>query len=199
MPRRAVFSTVFLSLCLVLGTASLGQGNPPGTPSGPRAETPFPAFGAGSVHLRLYTDYFCPPCRRLEPRVEPILQDLVRKNAATVIFVDMPFSQASILYAQYFLYAWQGRNFPHALRVRTALFKAAEAGTALDKEQLEALLAAQGIASRPCDPAPVFRRYNDLVTEDQIRATPTCVIRRGSQREAATGEQEIRKALERWK
>ena len=27
----------------------------------------FPSFGSGTTQVRLYTDYFCPPCAEIEP------------------------------------------------------------------------------------------------------------------------------------
>ena len=44
---------------------------------------PFPTYGSGAIQVRIYTDYFCPPCRGMEPAVEPLLRNLIKKNAIT--------------------------------------------------------------------------------------------------------------------
>ena len=45
------------------------------------AEPAVLSFGEGPVRVRLYTDYFCGPCRAMEPELEPLLVELVKKNA----------------------------------------------------------------------------------------------------------------------
>ncbi|MCX5908453.1 MAG: thioredoxin domain-containing protein, partial [Deltaproteobacteria bacterium] len=65
-------------------------------------ETPFPSYGSGSVEVRLYTDYFCPPCREMESAVEPLLKELLKKNAIRLTLVDVPFSPLTPLFARNF-------------------------------------------------------------------------------------------------
>ncbi len=82
-------------------------------------ETAIPTFGQGRVNVRLYTNYFCPPCRAMEPDVEPLLADLIEKNRINVMFIDTPFYQYSSLYAKYHLYAMNDKSeFEHALATR---------------------------------------------------------------------------------
>lgn len=56
--KSALFITIITVLILTAGSAR-GQ------------DTPFPTYGSGAVQVRLYTDYFCPPCRKMEPEAEP--------------------------------------------------------------------------------------------------------------------------------
>ena len=56
---------------------------------------PFPTYGSGAIQVRIYTDYFCPPCRGMEPAVEPLLRNLIKKNAITLTMVDMPIYRQS--------------------------------------------------------------------------------------------------------
>ncbi len=74
-------------------------------PDCPAGETVVPAFGEGKINVRLYTDYFCPPCKDMEPDIEPVLAELVREKIIRLTFVDTPFYRSSSLYARYFLYA----------------------------------------------------------------------------------------------
>ncbi|HEX7627777.1 MAG TPA: hypothetical protein VF354_02510, partial [Candidatus Methanoperedens sp.] len=59
-----------------------------GSGSAQELNMPFPSYGTGPVEVRLYTDYFCPPCRAMEPDVEPLLRDLLKKNAIHLTLVD---------------------------------------------------------------------------------------------------------------
>ena len=53
-------------------------------------EEVLPTFGQGEIQVILYTDYFCPPCRSMEPDVEPILKDLMKTGKINLTFVDTP-------------------------------------------------------------------------------------------------------------
>jgi len=73
-------------------------------------EAPFPQYGTGPVQVFIYTDYFCPPCRAMEPLAEPVLQDLLKRNRITLTFIDVPFHRLTPLYAKYFLSAYSARK-----------------------------------------------------------------------------------------
>lgn len=157
---------------------------------------PFPTYGAGVIQVRLYTDYFCPPCLAMETPVEPVLRDLLKRKVITLTLVDVPFHSHSSVYAQYFLYALKGKNdLEHALKVRNALFEAADSTHVTTKEQLEEIFKSKKITYAVFDPSPAFNRYNILIKEDNIRSTPTCVIIKGGKKETFVGGQDILKAL----
>ncbi|HEX2958392.1 MAG TPA: thioredoxin domain-containing protein [Chitinispirillaceae bacterium] len=154
------------------------------------------AYGSGKIEVRLYTDYFCPPCRRMEPAVEPILRDLIRRQVIRLTLVDTPFSRHSPLYARYFLYALKEKNdLGHALKVRHILFEAAGSRNVTTKEQLEKILKRKGIPYQPYEVKPAFGHFNALIKEDRIDETPTCVIVKGGKKEAFTGQTGIVNAL----
>ena len=168
----------------------------PGSGSGAEQNPPFPAFGSGPVEVRLYTDYFCPPCRAMEPDVEPILKDLLKKNAIRMTLVDVPFSQLSAVFARNFLYAFKANNdLEQALKVRNVLQNAATDKEIKTQERIEALFKEKGVAFSVWDPKPAFDRYNALLTEDKINATPTIVIIRNGQRKSFVGGPDIISAL----
>ena len=90
-------------------------------------ETPLPSFGIGTIKVRLYTDYFCPPCRDMEPNLEPILLDLVKDGTIHLTFIDVPTSRNTTLYASYFIYSLgEKRDIDSAIQARRTLFEAAE-------------------------------------------------------------------------
>ena len=159
-------------------------------------ENPLSSFGSGAIKVRLYTDYFCPPCRGIEPELEPILLELVKDGTIQLTFIDVPTSQYTFLYAQYFLYALgEKKDIDSAIHARRTLFEAAEKKVA-DKNQLVNLLVEKGIGLKPIDLAPVHTLWNSYLQEDQIRSTPSCVIVHGDQKTTHLGGLEVIKALE---
>ena len=158
---------------------------------------PFPAYGSGAIQVRLSSDYFCPPCRSLEPSVEPLLKELLKKKKIVLTFVDVPFHTGSSLYAKYFLYALvKKNNVDYAMRVRNILFEAASSQKDLiATEQVEELFRRQGIAYGAVEPLAVFASFNALIKEDEIQSTPTCVIIRQGRKEKFVGKPDILNAL----
>lgn len=162
-------------------------------------EINFPQFGHGQVKVRLYTDYFCPPCRDMEPGIEPILIDLVKDGAIQLVFVDVPTSRHTALYATYFLFSLgANKDIDSAIRARRVLFEAAEKKVA-EGAQLIALFKEKSIEFKALDPYPVFNLWNQYMQEDQIRSTPTCVIIDGQKKETYRGNLDVPKALEKLK
>lgn len=158
-----------------------------------------PEFGKGHVKVRLYTDYFCPPCRSMEPKIEPILEELVEKNRINITFVDTPFSSVSVMYARYFLYILnEKKDFNNALLARSVLI-----GAALKKikepDKIEEYLRQKGIKHRFFDTKPTFDVLNNLLKTDRINSTPTCVIIKDNEWKKYIGVKEIINSLERLK
>jgi len=159
-------------------------------------ETPFPTYGSGAVQVCIYADYFCPPCRGMEPAVEPLLRDLIKRNVIRVTLVDTPFNKYSPLYARYFLYALKAKNdLEYALKVRNILLDAAAKNNVTTKEGIEELFRSKGIRYAAFEPKSTFDRYNALIKEDIIDATPTCVIIRAGKKEKFVGGPDIINAL----
>jgi thiol-disulfide isomerase/thioredoxin len=176
--------TVMLSLLSASGLYAQGQG------------VPFPQYGKGPIQVRIYTDYFCPPCRAMEPSVEPILQDLLKQNAITLTLIDVPYHHLTPLYAKYFLYAMKKKNdSDHAFRVRNVLITATADRNMTTEARIEKLFNSEGIPYTAFEARSVFDRYNDLIKEDKIQATPTCVIVRDGKKESFVGGADIIAAL----
>lgn len=158
--------------------------------------SPFPSYGSGPAEVRLYTDYFCSPCRAMEPAVEPLLKDLLKKNAIRLILVDVPYNQHTPLYARNFLYALKENNdLEHAFRVRNVLLEASTRKDVTTQERIEALFREKEIPSSVFDAKPAFDRYNVLIKEDKIDATPSCVVIKNGQKKAFVGGPDIINAL----
>jgi thiol:disulfide interchange protein DsbA len=162
-------------------------------------ENPLFSFGSGAIKVRLYTDYFCPPCRDMEPDLEPLILDLVKDGTIHLTFIDVPTSRYTVLYANYFIYSLsEQKDIDSAIRARRTLFEAAEKKI-VERGQLADLLTQKGIGLKPIDVNPVFNFWNRLLNEDQIRSTPSCVIVRGDLKETHKGSLEVLKALQKLK
>ena len=163
------------------------------------AETLVPSFGTGKINVKLYTDYFCSPCRAMEPKIEPIISDLVKSNIINLTFVDTPIYKYSALYSRYFLYILnEKKDFETALLARTLLVSASLEKIS-DAANLETFLKDKGIRFKPFDIKPTIDIYNGHLKNDKVNATPTCVIERDNKKEKISGGPEIINALERLK
>jgi len=163
------------------------------------AEALVPSFGEGKVKVRLYMDYFCPPCRDMEPSIEPVISALIKNKVINLTFADTPFYKLSSLYVRYFLYALNEKNdLEHALTVRRVLIEAAK-NRVDTAEKLEAHLKANNIALKPFDPKPTFDILSGHLNKDQIKATPSCVIEADGKADKYVGGKDIVDALIRLK
>lgn len=155
-----------------------------------------PSYGQGKINVRVYTDYFCVPCRAGEPKIEVLLTDLVKANKIKLTFVDTPAHQETPLYAKYFLYILNNKkDFEHALFVRKALFDAASIKI-ITKEKLEEFLAQKGIRHKSFDTKQTFDALSKYIRDDGVKSTPTVVIDNGSQKQQFIGVDKIVNALE---
>ena len=155
-----------------------------------------PSYGQGKINVRVYTDYFCVPCRAGEPKIEALLTDFVKANKIKLTFVDTPAHQETPLYAKYFLYILNNKkDFEHALFARAALFDAATIKI-ITKEKLEEFLAQKGIRYKSFDAKQTFDAMNKYIKDDGVKSTPTVVIDNGSQKQQFIGVDKIVNALE---
>ena len=160
-------------------------------------ETRIPSFGNGLVKVRIYTDYFCPPCRSMEPELESIIVDLVRRRIAAVTFVDTPVHRETILYAKCLFGMVTGKSeISQILWARSALFKAAEENIR-SLPDLEAFLDKRGLKCRYVDSSQAFETFGKHLRDDRIDSTPSCVIEGPGGRKKFTGAREILRALTR--
>lgn len=158
--------------------------------------TLMPSFGSGKYKVRIYTDYFCGPCDKLEPKLDEMVKSLVRNKVATVVFVDTPIHTHTPMYARYFLYILNAKNdFEHAMRTRVLLFSAARQNI-VEKEKLEEYLTKNNIKFKPLDAKPAFDTLNKYLEEDKINSTPSVAIYDGQNKSVHKGGPEITKALE---
>jgi len=148
------------------------------TPAYGEEVPPIPSLGKGSYEVTFFSDYFCPPCQRLDASLEPVIKELLAHGEVKITFIDVPFSRATPLYARYYLYAVQsGADVREILRIRSALFHAAQEKNIQSKELLVNYLKEQKISWKEHDEKPVLQMLNMIIKQNRINATPTCVIR----------------------
>ncbi len=156
-----------------------------------------PSLGKGSYEVFFFSDYFCQPCRTLDASLEPVIKELLGLGNVKITFIDVPFSKATPLYAKYYLYAVHaGADAREVLRIRSALFHAAQEKNIQSEELLVNYLKEQKIVWKKYDEKLVLQTLNTIIKQNKIKATPTCVIRYSpSNLEKYIGIDEIRDGL----
>lgn len=143
-----------------------------------------PSMGKGPYEVIMFSDYFCPPCKRIDTKAEPLMKELLATGKVKITFIDVPFNPSTPVYARHYLYAVNaGSNDEKICRIRKALFKAAQEKRIETKEALVSYLKEEKIEWKMFDEKPVFAMMSNMIRQNKIERTPTCVIRY-----AVTGE-----------
>lgn len=182
--KVAIFFLAFVAYVLLFARPVYAQG------------IVLPSFGQGKVAVRVYTDYFCAPCRAGEPKIEALLRDLVKRNKIKLTFIDTPGHPETPLYARYFLFIVNyKKDFEHVLYARAALFDAATIKINT-REKLEEFLGHKGIQYKSFEAKQTLNAMNKYLADDGVKGTPTVVIDNGTQKQQISGVESIVKALE---
>ncbi len=137
-----------------------------------------PTLGKGTYEITIFADYFCPPCKRIDTKAEPLLKELLATGQVNLTFVDVPFHSATPIYAKYYLYAANAESdTDNILHVRKMLFDAAQAKHIQTEKALVAYLKEQKISWKIMDEKSIFVKLSTIIKENNVKATPTCVIR----------------------
>ena len=161
-----------------VGLAVIWLGFDVATPAYGAEAASLPVFGRGSIELRVYTDYFCGPCGRIEPEMETLLKSLVDDGKVRVMFVDVPLHRHTPLYAKHYMQSiGHGSTLDDALRLRRLLFDAAAQGV-VDATHLDERIRDAAPTTADVNIEPLLDACNALFKRDRIRATPTLVVER---------------------
>jgi len=163
------------------------------------ADDSYPRFGADKAEIEIivYSDYFCPHCRKIEQQANTILSKM--KKRARILFVDVPLHAQSLDYSELFLYSWfvSGNNLEHAFMVRELLFDSAAKKT--DQNGGITMLKSKGVQlkiDRERARSIFHGFYNESIKTDKVSSTPAVVIVRGGERKKYVGGRAVLKALE---
>lgn len=153
--------------------------------------------GSGPVEVLLYTDYFCPPCQRLEPVLDEKLPELAA-SGAKITFVDAPFNRRSSLYARYFLYAAKASSsLESVMHARNVLFGLAEEKEVESEKEMLQALKENNVDIKLFDTQPLVNQWKQIMKKYNLRTTPTCVIiKPGEEPEQYRGDKAIPEALD---
>ncbi len=137
-----------------------------------------PSLGKGPYEVMMFTDYFCPPCYRIDTKAESLMKELLATGKVKITFVDVPFSRATPTYAKYYLYtANADSGMDNILRVRNLLFEAAQVKNIEKEDALIAFLKEKNVFWKEMDEKLVLPLLSAVIKEHKVNATPTCVIK----------------------
>ncbi len=159
----------------------------------------YPIYGDGPVEVRLYTDYFCLPCRAMKPEIDPVLKELVESNKVRLVMIDMPNSKDSVEYSKEYLRCLHiyTNDIETAIALKSHFHFAAEHGYPIN-DYLNSMKIARS-KGRDANISAVLSYYNAKISEDQVRATPTCIIEEEGKKESYVGRDKIIQALKNLK
>lgn len=137
-----------------------------------------PSLGKGPHEVVIFADYFCPPCKRIDIKAEPLLKELLATNKVKITFIDVPFHKATTIYAKYYLYAVNANSdVNNILHVRKILFEAAQTKSIQKENALVDFLKEQKILWKKLDEKSIFPLLSKIIKEYKIDQTPTCIIK----------------------
>jgi protein-disulfide isomerase len=126
----------------------------------------------------LFADYFCPPCRLIDAKAEPVLKELLASEKVKITFVDVPLTKTTPIYARIFLYAVNaGATNEEVLRIRKTLFTAAQVKHIQSQDALVNYLKEEKITGKKLDEKPIFQMWSNLIKQHEVNRTPTCIIK----------------------
>ena len=136
------------------------------------------AFGNPSTQIQVYvfTDWACPACRALEPKLSAFLPAILPK--ASVTFVDFPVHPETLNYTPYNV-SFMIHNKTKYLELRHALTLLSEETKTPTDEQVEALAAKQGQRYQQLNYADIAlanKYFSHLIKHLDIEGTPTVVV-----------------------
>lgn len=156
-----------------------------------------PSLGKGQYEVLMFSNYFCPPCRRIDTKAEPLLKELLTTGKVKITFVDVPFHKNTAMYANVYLSAINaGANDNNVLHIRKLLFDAAQDKRIDSQDALIQFMKENKIAGKTYDVNPVFAAWSDLIKKYKVDRTPICfVIYPGGDTTKYVGDENIWKGL----
>ncbi len=155
------------------------------------------SHGSGPIEVLIFTDYYSPPCQKLEPYLDTVLPELLPLGVR-VSFIDMPFSRKAPMFARFFLYAANAaESLEDILHARRLLLDAAkEDSVESDKDMLQ-VFKDGNMALQFFDTAPVLSQWAETIRGHNVRNTPTCIVIRPEQEaQRFIGSQKISEAID---
>ena len=129
-----------------------------------------------SVEVYIFTDWFCPACRKAEGEIEKTVP--VVGERAKIIFVDLPIHEQSLNYTPFglsFLVHEKGKY----LEVRRALMTLTLKTKEPTQEQVQEVVAPLHVTYKPLaflTVSKMMKFYSDIAKTFHVKSTPTVVV-----------------------
>jgi len=137
-----------------------------------------PSLGKGPYEVVVFADYFCPPCKRIDIKAEPLMKELLTTNKVKITFIDVPFHSATPIYAKYYIYAANASSDVNTIfHVRKVLFEAAQTKNIQKENALVDFLKEEKILWKKVDEKSIFTMLSNIIKENNIDQTPICMIK----------------------
>jgi len=128
------------------------------------------------TEVYVFSDWFCPACRKAEPELEKAFPDMAKR--CKIIFADFPTHRESMNFMPYSIsFAVQEKN--KYMETRKALFLLSEKTTSPTPEDVRKAVAPAGLKLSPMKFADVnlcVQYYAQMAQDMQIDSTPTVVV-----------------------
>ncbi len=173
---RRLTGGFFLAAVVAAGAfvTFIGMGNPA---SSQAASVPLSLGKTDSeIEVYVFTDWFCPACRKAEPEMERAYPDIVKR--ATLLFIDQPIHPESMNYVPYNL-SFLVREKSKYLEIRKALLQLAERTKEPSPEDVQKAVGRLGVTYRPLNYADVnagIQYFQSVVQSFRIEGTPAMVV-----------------------
>jgi protein-disulfide isomerase len=173
---RQISKGVFLAAVMVAGAfvTFLGLGNPAES----RAASLPLALGKTDSEIEVYvfTDWFCPACRKAEPEMERAYPDIMKR--AKLLFIDQPVHPESRNFIPYNL-SFLVREKAKYLEIRKALLQLAERTKEPSPEDVQKAVASLEVTYRPLNYADVdtgIQYFQSVAKSFRVEGTPAMVV-----------------------
>lgn len=135
-------------------------------------------FGNSSspVEVFVFTDWACPACRMLEPKLENLSNKIMKK--ASLTFVDVVVHPETLNYAPYNL-SFMIQNKPEYFKARGALTRLSQQTKKPNDRQISQIMKPLGVNFQELgyeDISLGMKYFDQLADKFKINATPTMVI-----------------------
>lgn len=173
---RYLSKGMLLTAVMIAGVvvAFFGLGNP----SRSHAEALPLALGKldSEVEVYVFTDWFCPACRKAEPELERAYPDIMKR--AKLLFIDMPVHVESMNYIPYHL-SFLVREKARYLEIRKALGRLAERTKEPTPDDVRNAVAPLGVTYRPLNYSDVnagVQYFQTVAAAFRVQGTPAMVV-----------------------
>lgn len=161
------------------------------------ADTLFFGSRNNPVEVYVFTDWFCPACRKVEPYIEKQAPSIAKK--AKLYFIDVPIHEDSLNYTPYNL-SFMLKEKTKYLKLRQKLQKLAMKDPTPQEAEVEQIAESLGTKYHQLDYAEVnqgIKYFQSLANKYGVEATPMIVIvhpQSSNKPIKLTGIKEIKKA-----